>query len=497
MNIILVRRISQIFFFSLFIWFCIVNTVGEKWWQLRGWPVNWFLELDPLVAVGTIISTHKLHGPLLWALLTITLTIILGRFFCGWVCPFGTLHHFIGYIWHKKLRPSQKVNLNRFQNARKIKYYILIVFLAMAFFPFSSASLQTGILDPIPLFSRSVSLVLLPVFDSGVNIISATGRFYDGAWLLLSVFLAAILLNFIIPRFYCRFLCPLGALFAILSRYSLWRVGRNHNTCTDCNRCERYCEGGCEPNSAIRSSECLLCMNCRSDCKERSISYQTSQPSTGMISSPGLSRRGFVLSFASGLIIMPAFRLSLKPGHRDMDIIRPPGSIAEKDFSKRCIKCGQCMRICPTNVLQPGSFNGGFENLWTPVMNNRTGSSGCRLNCTACGQACPTSAIRPITLEEKHGKGKFAGSGPVRIGTAFVNRSRCLPWAMKTPCIVCEENCPLSPKAIYIQQVFRTVRGGIMRVKSVSSNKISFTGLDLPKNINSGDYYCWIGAKIS
>ena len=57
MNIITVRRISQIFFFVLFLWFCIVSSFGEKWWQLRGWPVNWFLQLDPLVALGTILTT--------------------------------------------------------------------------------------------------------------------------------------------------------------------------------------------------------------------------------------------------------------------------------------------------------------------------------------------------------------------------------------------------------------------------------------------------------
>ncbi|UCC23185.1 MAG: [Fe-S]-binding protein, partial [Planctomycetota bacterium] len=63
MRIVQTRRISQVFFFTLFVWFCIVSTVGDKLWQLRGWPVNWFLQLDPLVAIGTILTTHSLYWP--------------------------------------------------------------------------------------------------------------------------------------------------------------------------------------------------------------------------------------------------------------------------------------------------------------------------------------------------------------------------------------------------------------------------------------------------
>src|SRR5208337_574968 len=101
MKIIVVRRISQIFFIVLFVWLCIVSTVGERFWQLRGWLVDLFIELDPLTAIGTIVSTHTLYRPLLWALLTVVLTIIFGRFFCGWVCPFGSIHQFIGFIWNR------------------------------------------------------------------------------------------------------------------------------------------------------------------------------------------------------------------------------------------------------------------------------------------------------------------------------------------------------------------------------------------------------------
>jgi ferredoxin len=116
------------------------------------------------------------------------------------------------------------------------------------------------------------------------------------------------------------------------------------------------------------------------------------------------------------------------------------------------------MRVCPTNVIHPAGLQAGLEGLWTPVLNFRIGTSGCQYKCIACGHVCPTAAIRPIHIEERTGQGRFAAAGPIRIGTAFIDRGRCLPWAMNTPCIVCQENCPVSPKAIITRQVLAPVQ---------------------------------------
>jgi len=223
MRIVTVRRLSQVLFFAAFTWFCIVTTQGTEWWQLRGWPVNLFLQLDPLVAIGTILSTHRFYAPLLWALLTVVLTIIFGRFFCGWVCPFGALHQFVGYLGNRKKPLAKRVQLNKYRKAQCIKYFVLIFFLVSAAVPMLGwAWLQTGLLDPIPLVTRSINLTLLPIVDSLTGTISATPRYYQGAYLVLGLFFAAVFLNLLIPRFYCRFICPLGALLAILSRFAIW-----------------------------------------------------------------------------------------------------------------------------------------------------------------------------------------------------------------------------------------------------------------------------------
>ncbi len=496
MKIVNVRRISQFFFFTLFVWLCVVSTIGDKFWQIRNWPVNWFLQLDPLAAIGTSLTTHTLYWPLLWALAVLLLTIILGRFFCGWVCPFGALHQFVGFLGNRTKTTAQKIRLNNYRKAQCIKYFILIILLAMAAFPSIGVTLQSGLLDPIPLVTRSFNLAILSILDKSVDITSSMPRFYEGAWLIAAVFITAVLLNLVIPRFYCRFVCPLGALFGIIGRFAIWRIGKVQDKCSDCKLCQKACEGACQPSGNIRISECVLCLNCREDCKDELLAYQMSKSKAGEITNPDISRRGFILSLTGGVFAVPAIRIGNTLGgnwyHKQ---IRPPGSLAEEEFLKRCLKCGQCMRICPTNIIQPAGIEGGLENLWTPVLNYRIGSSGCQLNCVACGQICPTSAIRPITLDQKHGTGEFADAGKIKMGTAFFDRNRCLPWAMDKPCIVCEENCPLSPKAIYTIESFNTIRDGRLNVKDSDDNIIYVKQPLEPGKFASGDYFVALSEK--
>ncbi|MGB8226113.1 MAG: 4Fe-4S binding protein [Sedimentisphaerales bacterium] len=486
MKITTTRKISQVFFFALFIWLCIVMSVGEKFFQLRAWPVNIFLHLDPLAAIATTLSTHRLYAPLLWSVLTIILTILIGRFFCGFVCPFGSLHQFISYLSHRSKKPLDLVSLHKYRKSQNIKYYILIVFLIAAALP-SLQNLQIGLLDPIPLFTRTVNLLLLPLVDNSVNLLSASDRFFRTAPLILSVFLVFVLLNFFIPRFFCLHICPLGALFGLLNRFALWRINRNSN-CTDCKLCNAHCQGSCQPSETLKQSECILCLNCLDDCKFNAIDFSTASSDTVQVS-PDLSRRGFLAAAFTGLLAMPAFKL-LAYSKDSEGIVRPPGALSEKEFIKRCLKCGQCMRICPTNVIQPAGIESGLTNLWTPVMNNRIGSSGCQLDCVACGYMCPTAAIRPLTLAEKLGKGKFESNGPIKLGTAFFDKAKCLPWAFNTPCIVCQENCPVSPKAIYTRTVFANVSDRL-KVKTIENNNILLEqGVLSPERFSTGDYYC-------
>jgi ferredoxin len=315
-------------------------------------------------------------------------------------------------------------------------------------------------------------------------------RIYEGSFLIGIMFLAAVFMNLLIPRFYCRFICPAGAFMGIIGKYSIWRMGRKEQKCSNCMQCEKACEGACTPSKKIRINECVLCFNCYDQCRDGSMGYGTAESRGGEISSPDLGRRGMILSSLSGLAAVQMLPLTTGTAAGDSNLVRPPGALPEADFLKRCIRCGQCMRICPTNIVVPSGLFGGLEKLWTPALNFTDGTSGCQLNCTACGYVCPTSAIRSISLSEKLGIDDFSQKGPVRIGSAYVDRSRCLPWAMNTPCIVCQENCPVTPKAIHITEKFETVRSGARDILSAQGNEIRVSGTAMEKGqYATGDYY--------
>jgi ferredoxin len=128
------------------------------------------------------------------------------------------------------------------------------------------------------------------------------------------------------------------------------------------------------------------------------------------------------------------------------------------------------------------------------VLNFRIGTSGCQHNCIACGHLSPTAAIRPISLDERQGKGEFNDRGPITIGTAFIDRGRCLPWSMDRPCIVCQENCPVSPKAITTRTVFNRIDTGTRLMVERADPfyiELGTTGLK-PDQFATGDYYCTV-----
>jgi ferredoxin len=180
-----------------------------------------------------------------------------------------------------------------------------------------------------------------------------------------------------------------------------------------------------------------------------------------------------------GAVFYPFARLSGKSTRNfSSKAIRPPGTVEELEFLERCIKCGQCIRVCPTNVLQPAVTEAGLEGLWTPVMNFRMGH--CQLNCTACGQVCPTGAIQQISIEEKLGQPPYDDHGPVKLGTAHFDLGRCLPWSKNIPCVVCEEVCPTSPKAIHTAYHKMLVRDGKKQVLGSTVTTVKLADYPVP-----------------
>jgi len=474
------RWLSQIIFFSLFL-FLLLRTEFRGSLHAGGseirlpYPVQLFFQFDPLVTLSNALSSRALYRGLLWSLVILLPTMLLGRFFCGWICPLGSIHHFFSSLKSERKRGKQLIESNRYKRWQTTKYYLLVAALI-------AAVLGTGVvgwLDPFSLLVRSLGLSILPGTDYALNAVlralehsrfasvQMVGSglhfifgalllgfkqpyFRQGIWLGI-IFIFLLALNFRVTRFWCRALCPLGALLGVASRWSILGLVKSPEHCEDCNRCLLRCQGGDDPIGGVpwRQPECHLCLNCIDECPEHGLQFKffPAQKSIGV----NLQRRKVLTGLAAGAAVVPLLRST--PGfvvERQERLLRPPGALDEEHFLSRCIRCGECMKVCPNNALHPALNEAGLEGLWTPVMVPRIGY--CESSCVLCSQVCPTGAIWEITAKEKGWEARVAGDAkPISLGTAFLDRGRCLPWAMATPCIVCEEWCPTSPKAIYLQ----------------------------------------------
>jgi polyferredoxin len=474
------RWLSQAIFLLLFLFLLLRTEFRGSLHASAGdirlpYPVNLFFRLDPLVALSNALASHALYRGLLWSLLILIPTMFLGRFFCGWICPLGSIHHFFSSWKSERKRGKQLIESNRYKRWQTTKYYLLIVSLV-------SALLGTGIvgwLDPFSFLVRSMGLSILPATDYGLRaFLSALEHsrhasvqtvgivlhfilgalllgfkqpyFRQGIWLGL-IFIFLVVLNLRVTRFWCRALCPLGALLGLVSRWAILGLVKSPEQCDTCNRCLLRCQGGDDPIGGVpwRQAECHLCLNCVDECPEHGLHFRffPAQKSIGA----NLQRRKVLTGLAAGAAMVPLLRST--PGfavERHERLLRPPGALDEGEFLSRCVRCGECMKVCPNNALHPAFTEGGLEGLWTPVLIPRIGY--CETSCVLCSEVCPTGAIWEITAKEKGWSGNVAdGTKPIRLGTAFYDRGRCLPWAMATDCIVCEEWCPTSPKAIYLR----------------------------------------------
>lgn len=474
------RRISQGCFLILFIFAAFLarysRTIDLPPHELaEGTPLMLFFQFDPLLALGLLLSSRTIVAGFVLSLVTICATVVLGRFFCGWVCPFGTLHHLFSQMkfgWEKSM--AERVRRGQYQSWQALKYYILLFVLITTLF----GLLQPGLLDPLCLLARSLIISVFPAFHSvakGVLLIGEKAGFTSVARLhdlleardliggiiayrssLLTALVLLVLLgaNVFYTRFWCRCLCPLGALLGIASRFSLLRMQKIPERCTMAGTCAALCQGGSSPEGRAigrpggrvnwRAPECLVCLNCVTACPEDVLGFEFLGLRDSSDYRPDLTRRGLITSIGAGFLALPLLRCSRSIVQR-AGLLRPPGALPEAEFLSRCLRCGTCTRICPTHAIHSAITEAGLEGFWTPRLIPRIGY--CVYRCTLCGQVCPSQAITRLSLEEKIGSERMR---PIKIGTAVVDRRRCISWSKGMQCLACEEVCPVSPKAIRI-----------------------------------------------
>lgn len=428
---------------------------------LAGLPMR----LSPLAMLASLMASHVFIIGSLTALAVIVLALVFGRAWCGWLCPLGALLDIFAFRKWLKKKPAIS------EKWRVVKYGLLLTILIAAIF----GNLTLLVFDPLTITYRTFTSAVWPGTDRVVSaieaalykipilrnaldavdgiirpaVLPAAPIFSRAAWLFTGIFLGLILLDLIAERFWCRYLCPLGDMLGLLAKIGLYKRKVN-DRCTRCNACARDCPTGTiDATRAYASdpSECTLCMDCMKVCPVNAIDFKPQiKPAAWREYDPG--RRTALIALGAGVAL--AALAHTVPGRqtRNTYLIRPPGA-TEEHLLAACIRCGECMRICPTGGLQPAAGEAGLEGLWTPVLVPRIGY--CDYGCNACGQVCPVRAIPPLELAVKQQQ---------KLGQAYIDQNRCIPWADKKPCAVCEEMCPVAPRKAITLETGGSGRGG-------------------------------------
>jgi len=429
------------------------TTLSDKEW----FPAEGFLWMDPLSGISTALAGRTLHWPTLrWTAGILLFCLLVPRAFCGHLCPLGTLIDLFDWLVGRRFR---RLHLGPRDPTRAtawwvhIKYYLLVVVLAAALF----GVLLAGFVSAIPVLTRALLFsggrLQVAVMKGASHLLPVDWTFHLSMVLFAGIFLAGLLGK----RFWCRYLCPTGALFSVLH---VFRVGQRTVTerCTGCGKCVDVCPfDAVGEDFTTRAGDCAWCQSCGGVCPAQAVQFVTrwNKPPRADAEAPGrlegigtgsrprerapvrrppLSRRGFVAASLFG-IAAGATRLTGRHGPiaEGPRPIRPPGSVGEEEFLGLCIRCGECFKVCPGPVLHPAGLEYGFESLWTPVA--RLEHAGCHQDCNFCTQVCPTGAISPLDIAVKR---------RTRMGLARIDSAACLPHRkdqLRQDCDLCYVEC--------------------------------------------------------
>ena len=379
-------------------------------------------------------------------------SVIFGRVYCALLCPLGVLQDI--FIWLSRIFGIKKTHA--FQKPYpRIRYGITIVTM-MTFFLGSMDMI--GLLDPLSVFGRVAANLFKPAALAMHNMALSFLEFFDiyilsvkklhfVSWSLTIItvlsFMAVLFFSLFHGRLYCNTICPVGGLIGLLSSRSLFRFGLDKTKCVSCGACEKVCKAGCidVERMSIDSNRCVSCFNCLDVCGKRAVRYDILTKENFIRSFfPGAhvpARRHWLMgSMTAGVSIVFSFYpltiLSRISPSESIPVL-PPGSVSINRFRKICLGCDLCVSVCPTNVIIPGASSFFSPGFLMPEMDFNRGF--CDMACHACGQACPTDAIKAMPLHLKK---------EVRVGSAVLHKDLCIVHVKKKHCGACGEACPTS-----------------------------------------------------
>lgn len=220
-------------------------------------PISSLISLKYWLVTG--IFNHVHPSGLIILLLALATGLLLKRGFCSWICPFGLLTEYLNRLHKLIFRKNVKLPPWLDYPLRSLKYLLLGFFLWAIVLKMDAVALEYFIFSP---YNMVADIKMLYFFQN----ITAFAF-----WVLVGLFVLSILIR----NFWCRYLCPYGALLGVLSFLSLLKIHRNDETCTNCQKCTRTCPVDIKVHktSSVISDECHACLRCVAVCPERDTLY--------------------------------------------------------------------------------------------------------------------------------------------------------------------------------------------------------------------------------
>jgi ferredoxin len=427
-------------------------------------PVLYLQFVPSLVHALTLFSLISAGG----FLVVLVITLITGRIYCSVICPLGIMQDVITRFSRST---SKKKRFFRYKKPHSGLRYAFVGIMVLAFV-FGAGWIVTW-LDPYSLTGRIFTYLFKPLVIWGNNFLVVPLL----QWMdihsvyrhsLVQPSIVPVLLSFAVAgaigyfawkrgRLFCNTLCPVGTLLGFISRFSLLKVGFREDACTRCGLCAGVCKSECIDikNQRVDYSRCVMCFNCLAICPETALSLNPGFPQRPIAADqkpdvspqqpgnkePFHSNRRKLL--VTGLALLAGSRIyALKKNklpenqknliQNDKDHpVAPPGAGSIERFNALCTGCSLCVSACPSGVLQPALTEYGLMGFMQPHMDYVT--NYCNFDCTRCGDVCPTHAIQPLSLEDKH---------LTQMGMVVFVQQNCIVYTDETDCGACSEHCP-------------------------------------------------------
>lgn len=432
--------------------------------------------------------------------------IIFGRVYCSFVCPFGILMDIIHRMSYSKKR-RLKYAYSKGKNILRALFLTLAAFSIVLGY-----TALLGLIEPYSLYGKimgsfascigtAINQISSALYAEGIYFLQPTSgktQISLAAFSLSIFILAAIsIASYARGRIFCNTICPVGAFLGLLSRFSLFKISIDKNSCVSCGICEKLCKAQCinSKEKRLDFSRCVLCFNCAAKCPKSSVKIlptypfkKTPQSEVGKnLPTPKdeassqkyeceFSRRSFykngALSLAALALTRNAFAEKGREGRcasssnispfknprsqrKDSRLAVPAGAGSVENFLSKCTGCQACVSACETFILKPSISEWGWGGIMQPFMDFRNGY--CLHACNSCTEVCPVGAIAYKSVEEKK---------KIKIGTAILMKSLCVVETDGTDCAACAEHCPVQAiemrpykpeKSLYIPHVHSRV----------------------------------------